>query len=553
MDRDRYRPELVVWNFHSDDTYVHSFQQIGVPLHSFPERRSAIGKLLALRRMVHQKRPDVIHSHTFYTNFAAWWACLGMKTIAVGAVRSNFTNDKKACGFLLGSLSARWPYAQIYNNLAGAEKARRSHGLFAPRQVFVVRNGLDLKQFGKSPLSANGRARIVGVGSLLQYKRWDRLLGAAAKLKKRGLDFLVEIAGGGPLRESLEHQVHDLDLEDRIKFRGHTDNVPALLADSTLLAHTSDIEGCPNVVMEAMACGRAVVATDAGDVPSIVEDGRTGFVVPRGDDAKLCERLDWTVWSQEPSRHIEQPVGGPNISKDLTTDRFELAAQLVGYSSAARYKTRGELLFNGIRLADAHVLEVGCGTGAWAIWAALHGANRVVGIEPEAQGSTSNVLSTLRKSIEILELNEKITASSHYLHQLPVQKHAFDVVVMYNVINHLDESAVVSLHREHDALSRYVSILENLRLGMHPDSWVIVADCARTNLWNQVGLVSPFARSIEWHKHQNPPVWTDVFERAGYDYFDLRWQPLQPFPRLTANWFAQYLTCSLFVLRFRAT
>lgn len=244
---------------------------------------------------------------------------------------------------------------------------------------------------------------------------------------------------------------------------------------------------------------------------------------------------------------------GLTVSKDLTTDRFELAARLVGYANGTRYKVRGDFLFTGIPLDAAHVLEVGCGTGAWAIWAALHGADRVVAIEPEAQGSTSNTLATFRRTIEILELNGKITATDHYLHQLPLQQELFDIIVMYNVINHLDEDAVAVLHQNPAALARYVAILQDLRLRMRPDGSVIVADCARTNLWNQLGLVSPFARCIEWHKHQNPPVWIDVFERANYQYLDLRWQPLQPFSRLTANWFMQYVTCSLFVLRFRAT
>jgi len=63
------------------------------------------------------------------------------------------------------------------------------------------------------------------------------------------------------------------------------------LKDATFLVHTSDDEGCPNVVMEAMACGRAVVATDAGDVPYMIEDGITGFLVRRGDDSTLVESI----------------------------------------------------------------------------------------------------------------------------------------------------------------------------------------------------------------------------------------------------------------------
>jgi glycosyltransferase involved in cell wall biosynthesis len=291
MDRNRYRPEVVVWNFREDDMYVPRIRALDVPLHFFTRRHSRIAKLRALRHLVLQLKPEVLHSYGFYTNFAAWWATLDTGTIAIGSSRSDFAFDRKQFGPLLGSLSARWPRTQIYNNLAAAETARRSHSFFTPRTIFVVRNGLDLSQFARVPLSTNGRIRISGVGSLLQVKRWDRLLHAASSLKKSGLDFLVEIAGGGPLRDSLEQQTQSLGLQDRVRFTGQRDDIPSLLSSSTFLAHTSDIEGCPNVVMEAMACSRAVVATDAGDVPSLVEDGKTGFVVRRSDDAKLVERL----------------------------------------------------------------------------------------------------------------------------------------------------------------------------------------------------------------------------------------------------------------------
>jgi len=241
------------------------------------------------------------------------------------------------------------------------------------------------------------------------------------------------------------------------------------------------------------------------------------------------------------------------MSNDLAMDKLELAGRLVGYSTCTRYKTRGDFVFAGIQLADTHVLDVGTGAGAWAIWAALHGANRVVGIEPEADGSSNGTLNSFCRTIKALNLQSHVEARPELLHELPMPKVPFDVVVMYNVINHLDEGAVIVLHRDEDAVQRYVALLQNLRLKMHPDGWLIVADCARDNSWLRLGLRSPFARSIEWEKHQNPQTWIDVFERAGFRYIDLRWSPLQPFPKLTANWFIQYLTCSHFVLRLRAS
>ncbi len=238
--------------------------------------------------------------------------------------------------------------------------------------------------------------------------------------------------------------------------------------------------------------------------------------------------------------------------KDQESNRVELAAGLVGYTNGSRYKLRGDFLFSDIPLAGARVLEIGCGTGAWAIWAALHGAERVLGIDPEANGSTARSLGTLKGTIETLGLSRTVTATDNFLYQLTAQKERFDVAVMYNVVNHLDEDAVAVLHEDRGAFERYVSILEELRLLMNPGGWVIVADCARTNLWQQLGLRSPLADTIEWNKHQEPGVWIDVFDKADFCYFDFRWSPLYPFARLTANRAVQYLTRSHFVLRFRA-
>jgi len=233
-------------------------------------------------------------------------------------------------------------------------------------------------------------------------------------------------------------------------------------------------------------------------------------------------------------------------------DKLERAGPYAGYATGARYRMRGSFLFDGIPLAGAHVLDVGCGRGAWSMWAALHGAQRVVGIEPGADGSSQGSLDALRRSIGILGIEKQVEARSEFLHKLRRPDVPYDVVVMHNVINHVDEEAVIVLHQDREAWRKYVTLLQDLRSRMRVGCWLIVADCARDNLWPRLGLTSPFVPTIEWHKHQNPDTWIEVFSQAGFRKVDLRWSPLQPFPRLTANWLVQYLTCSHFVLRFQA-
>ena len=291
MDRKHYQPELVVWNFRETDTYVSKIRALDVPLHSFPTPCSRTVKLTSFRRIVKQIRPEVVHSYSFHTNFAVYWATRGIKSIPIGAVRSDLDWAKKGTGPLLGRLSARWPRKQIFNSYAAAQAALRSKSAFAPRLCLVVRNGLDLEYFHSLPLSTNGTVRIVGIGSLFPVKRWDRLTMAALPLKKRGLDFHIRIVGDGSLRASLKQHAQDLGVGDCVEFSGYADDVPRLLAEATFAVHTANAEGCPNGVMEAMSCGRAVVSTNVGDVPYLIEEGKTGFVVHAEDHAMLIERM----------------------------------------------------------------------------------------------------------------------------------------------------------------------------------------------------------------------------------------------------------------------
>ena len=236
----------------------------------------------------------------------------------------------------------------------------------------------------------------------------------------------------------------------------------------------------------------------------------------------------------------------------LVENQIKTIAPLMGYSNSKRYVTRAKTLFDGIELSGTSVLDVGCGSGAWVLWSAINGAGQVVGIEPEADGSTLHTLSTLRQTVERLGLHQNVSVFDYFLDQLPMQEHEFDVIVMFNVINHLNEEAVVDIHKNPDSFKRYLDIGQDLRRRIKPGGWLIVADCGRTNFFYFLGLASPVVKTIEWDKHQDPPIWTKVFTEAGFCSVDLRWSPLQPFTRITANWLVQYFTCSHFVLRFRA-
>jgi len=289
MNRERYKPAVAVWNFHEDDPFVQPMRALGIPLFALG-RLPGHQKLRDLGRLVRKLRPEILHSYSFYTNFAAWWVSLCSRTVPFGSIRNNFLSDRRLAGRFLGRLSSRWPANQICNSISAKQAVERFAGPFKPSRLQVVANGLDVQAFNLVT-TLPSKPNILAVGRLCPEKRWDRLLEVLAVLKESGVKCLVRLVGDGPLRQTLQAQARERSVDHMIEFLGIRKDVPSLLTDSIFLVHTADEEGCPNVVMEAMASGRAVVATDAGDVRVLIQDGQTGFVANRGDTRRLVESM----------------------------------------------------------------------------------------------------------------------------------------------------------------------------------------------------------------------------------------------------------------------
>jgi glycosyltransferase involved in cell wall biosynthesis len=321
LKRRQYSPHVVVWNYREHDPYVAKIRALEVPLHALPHTGVHVYRMLALRRLVWRLRPEIVHSYSSYMNVAAWWATLGTGAVPIGALRSDLLWAEQEDGRLLGHLNMRWPRSQIFNNATAVEMARQHRRFFVPRHLFVVRNGIDLQCFHATPLPLNGPVCLVGVGSLLPVKRWDRLVRAAAQLRQQGLTFRARIIGDGPLRRALQQEVQRLGLAAVVDLPGYSDDVPGELAAATFTVHLAAAEGCPNSVMEAMACGRAVVATDVGDVPSLVEDGKTGFVVPREDEATLLARIVTLMTDPDLCRRMGE-AGRAKAERQFGLDRL---------------------------------------------------------------------------------------------------------------------------------------------------------------------------------------------------------------------------------------
>lgn len=134
---------------------------------------------------------------------------------------------------------------------------------------------------------------LLTAGHLIHRKGIDVVISSLQEAKRRGVLLHLVVAGDGPERENLQRQAQDQGVSDQVRFLGNQSQrqVLALMKSCLVFVLASRAEGMPLVIAEAMACGKAVVATDVDGVPEIVQDGVTGVLVPPEDPMALASGL----------------------------------------------------------------------------------------------------------------------------------------------------------------------------------------------------------------------------------------------------------------------
>jgi len=181
--------------------------------------------------------------------------------------------------------------------VAVATSLARSAAALAPgveARLVVIPNGVDPAPFASGPVFSHPRRYVLAVARLSREKGIDVLLDAFAALGPAAGEMDLLVAGDGPERPALLAQRARLRLDARVHFLGEVDaaGLPALYRGAALLACPSRWEGLPLVCLEAMASGRAVVATAVDGTPDAVVDGETGVLVPPDDPGALARAIE---------------------------------------------------------------------------------------------------------------------------------------------------------------------------------------------------------------------------------------------------------------------
>jgi glycosyltransferase involved in cell wall biosynthesis len=310
--------------------YEQAIRALGLDPVWIGRRANPLLRLSELTLLMRRFRPHILQSSHFFTNLYAALAARICGAMSVGSIRNDVLYEVEANG-RWGPGLLRTPSAMIANS----ETARRNaEGCGIPAAaVHVLQNVIDLVEFdrasgslaGGHPSPRTGPVALV-VGRLVAAKRFDRFLTALARARSQVGDLRGMVAGDGPERSRLEQQARELSLiPDGVEFLGRRDDVPTLLRGASMLVVSSDHEGFPNVLLEAMAARLPIITTAAGDAAEIVRSGECGYVVPFTDTEAMADCMSTLAKSlplrrqlgESGRRHVESRYGFDSLAERL--------------------------------------------------------------------------------------------------------------------------------------------------------------------------------------------------------------------------------------------
>lgn len=236
---------------------------------------------------------------------------------------------------------------------------------------------------------------------------------------------------------------------------------------------------------------------------------------------------------------------------DLLKKYLDLAVRESLHKSKAILLLSLNYIFEDMSFIGKSMLDIRGGSGLYSFFPACSGAERVICLEPELEGSRKGTFDKFKLLSTSLSLGN-IDLLPVRFQEFDAGNQTFDIILLHNSINHLDEEACIKLQYDNDSRNRYGLILQKLSKIAAPGAKLIIADCSRYNFFASLGIKNPFAPTIEWHKHQSPEFWSNMLSNYGFINPNIRWMSfigLEKIGRLLfGNRFASFFTTSHFLL-----
>jgi glycosyltransferase involved in cell wall biosynthesis len=313
LDSSRYKSLLVTgMEAESEGSFKDQALAKGLRMEVLPE----LGRELSLKNdwvtiwklyhLMKRDRPQIVHTHTAKAGFVGRLAARLARVPVVchtfhGHVLHSYFGSLKTRLFIkLEKFGARLS-TRIITLSPSLREELVQLGVTHPDHVSEIPLGFNLKPFEeqvrnhgnfRKQLGVDEKTALVGaVGRLVKIKNLPLFLGAIARVRQVRSDIQFVLVGDGEERTALEELVHILGLEAAVHFTGWRQDLPQIYADLDAAVISSDNEGTPVSLIEAMSAGCPVIATRVGGVPDLLETGRLGILVPPGNPKALAEAI----------------------------------------------------------------------------------------------------------------------------------------------------------------------------------------------------------------------------------------------------------------------
>jgi glycosyltransferase involved in cell wall biosynthesis len=284
-----------------------------------------------LARVLKRLRPDIIHAHDPHGVAMASLALSFNSAAAAGERLPALVAARRVDFRLKPNSFSRWKYRQVDVFIAASEAIRRmlvADGVAEERTV-TVHEGIDVEHVEAAPpVSLHEQfwlphhAPIVGnVAALVPHKGQRYLIEAAHLVVQAIPDARFIILGEGELREQLERQIREHHLEKHVIMPGFRTDVLGCLKSFDLFVMSSVTEGLGTSLLDAMACEKAIVATRAGGIPEVVDDGNTGRLVPPRDPRAMADAII-ELLSDSDRRRAMGAAGLQRLLERFTVERM---------------------------------------------------------------------------------------------------------------------------------------------------------------------------------------------------------------------------------------
>ncbi len=300
LKKEGYEVEVVsLYDYHSDIT--ENLERNGVKIHYFGKKKGMdLSMFLKLLKLFRQLRPDVVHTHRYVSQYTMPICILTGVPVRVHTVHSLAEKEK----------IAKKPQKIFYRcfrlqpvsiNEAVKESISRQYNIKTDR-IPMVYNGVDIKNYiKKDTYTFKRKFRVVHIGRFTLAKNHIEMIHAFKTLHSKHPETELHLYGTGELKENAVAEINKLGLQAFVILHGVVNNINEIMHKYDMFMLPSIYEGMPITIIEAMASGMPILATNVGGIPNIITDEYNGILVNTDSESIACglERMYYDAQLRE--------------------------------------------------------------------------------------------------------------------------------------------------------------------------------------------------------------------------------------------------------------